>query len=68
MYPRLADDALEQADKRAYRVAVGHLRAARRDANAADRSEVFAGHLARLRERNRRRPPLIAMLDTAGMT
>jgi hypothetical protein len=68
VYLRLADEALEQADKRAYRVAVRHLKAARRSANAADRTGAFSGHLAGLRERNRRRPTLIAMLDKAGMT
>jgi hypothetical protein len=68
VYLRLADEALEQADKRAYRVAVRHLKAARRAAKTADRSEQFAAHLAGLRERNRRRPTLIAILDTAGMT
>lgn len=48
VYLRLADEALEQADKRAYRVAVRHLKAARRAANAADRSGAFSGHLAGL--------------------
>lgn len=68
VYLRLANDALEQADKRAYRVAVRHLKAARRAATAADRPEAFTAHLAGLRDRNRRRPTLIAMLDKAGMT
>jgi uncharacterized Zn finger protein len=67
VYLRLADDALEQADKRAYRVAVRHLKAARRTAAAADRTTAFREHLAGLRERNRRRPTLISMLDKAGL-
>jgi hypothetical protein len=67
VYLRLADDALEQADKRAYRVAVRHLKAARRTAAAADRTTAFREHLAGLWERNRRRPTLISMLDKAGL-
>ncbi len=67
VYLRLADEALEHADKRAYRVAVRHLEAARRTAAAADRTTAFREHLAGLRERNRRRPALISMLDKAGL-
>ncbi|MFT3851307.1 MAG: hypothetical protein QM733_00980 [Ilumatobacteraceae bacterium] len=58
---------MQQADKRAYQVAVRHLKAARRAATAADRQADFAEHLTALRERNRRRPSLIAMLDKAGL-
>jgi uncharacterized Zn finger protein len=67
VYQRLADEALDHADKRAYRAAVRYLKAARRAAAAADRSVDFTLHVAALRERNRRRPTLIAMLDKAGM-
>jgi uncharacterized Zn finger protein len=67
VYLRFADDALERADKRAYRTAVRHLKAARRAATAADALPHFDGYLAALRERNRRRPSLIAMLDKAGL-
>lgn len=67
VYLRLADDMLVRADKRAYRDAVGHLKAARRAATAADRPAEFADHLTGLRERNRRRPSFMAMLDKAGL-
>ncbi|MFN7149296.1 MAG: hypothetical protein ACK4V6_07425 [Microthrixaceae bacterium] len=67
VYLRLADDGLERADKRAYRDAVRHLKAARRAASAADRADEFTERLRDLRERNRRRPSFMAMLDTAGL-
>ena len=67
VYLRLADGALERADKRAYRNAVRHRKAARRAATAADRLDEFTERLADLRERNRRRPSLMAMLDKAGL-
>jgi uncharacterized Zn finger protein len=67
VYLRLADDVLVQTDKRAYRDAVNHLKAARRAAVAADRSAEFAEHLAGLRERNRRRPTFMRMLDKAHL-
>lgn len=67
VYLRLTDDMLVRADKRAYRDAVRHLKAARRAAAAADRPAEFADHLAGLRERNRRRPSFMAMLDKAGL-
>jgi hypothetical protein len=67
VYQRLADEALDHADKRAYQAAVRYLKAARRAAAAADRSPDFTQHVTALRERNRRRPSLIAMLDKAGM-
>lgn len=68
VYLRLADEALGQADKRAYRAAVRHLQAARRAATAADRTPEFDEHLATLREQHRRRPTLIALLDKARLT
>jgi hypothetical protein len=67
VYQRLAEEALDHADRRAYQAAVRYLKAARRAATAADRSPEFTLHVAALRERNRRRPTLIAMLDKAGM-
>jgi len=67
VYLRLADEVLVRADKRAYRDAVRHLKAARRAATAADRTDEFTEHLGGLRERNRRRPSFMAMLDKAGM-
>ncbi len=67
VYLRLADEVLVRADKRAYRDAVRHLKAARRAAGAADRTAEFTEHLTGLRERNRRRPSLMAMLDKADL-
>jgi uncharacterized Zn finger protein len=67
VYFRLADGALERADKRGYREAVGYLKAGRRAATAADRAGDFAEHLDGVRERNRRRPTFMAMLDKAGL-
>ena len=67
VYLRLADEVLVRADKRAYRDAVRHLAAARRAATAADRTDEITEHLGGLRERNRRRPSFMAMLDKAGL-
>jgi hypothetical protein len=67
VYLRLADEVLVRADKRSYRDAVRHLKAARRAATAADRTAEFTEHLTGLRERNRRRPSFMAMLDKAGL-
>jgi len=43
------------------------LKRARRAAHAAGQSDAFATTLADLRERHRRRPTLIAMLDKAAL-
>lgn len=67
VYLRLADHVLGQSDKRAYETAVRHLKAARRAATAAGRLEEFNSHLADLRERNRRRPSFMTMLDKGGL-
>jgi hypothetical protein len=67
VYQRLADDVLVKADKRAYRDAVRRLEAARRAATAAERVDGFEQHMSDLRERHRRRPTLVAMLDKAGL-
>jgi uncharacterized Zn finger protein len=67
VYLRLADDVVGRADKRVYRDAVRYLKSARRAASAAERLGEFNEHLAELRERNRRRPSFMAMLDKAGL-
>jgi len=67
VYLRLADEVLERADKRAYRDAVRLLKAARRAATASECMDEFGEHLSDLRERNRRRPSFMAMLDKAGL-
>jgi hypothetical protein len=67
VYLRLADDVLALADKRAYRDAVRYLEAGRRAATAAARQDEFTQHLTELRDRNRRRPSFMAMLDKAGL-
>lgn len=67
VYVRLADEVLVRADKPAYRDAVRQLKAARRAATAADRTDEYTEHLGALRERNRRRPSFMAMLDKAGL-
>jgi hypothetical protein len=67
VYLRLADGSLVTADRRAYRVALRHLKAARRAARVADRTDEFTEHVRELREQHRRRPSLIEMLDKAGL-
>lgn len=67
VYLRLADEVLGRANKRAYRDAIRLLKAARRAATAADRLDRFGDYLTGLRERNRRRPSFMAMLDKAGL-
>ena len=68
VYLRLADAALVTANRRAYWVAVRHLKAARRSATAAGGTAAFADHLAALRGQYRRRPSLIEMLDQADLS
>jgi hypothetical protein len=67
VYLRVADVALLDANKRAYRQATSLLKTARRAANKAGLEGMFDEKLADLRERHRRRPTLIAMLDKAGL-
>lgn len=67
VYLRLVDLALLDANKGAYKEGVRHLKAARRAATSADRAPEFTENLNDLRERNRRRPTLMAMLDKAGL-
>lgn len=67
VYVRLADSALTQANKNAYRIAVGHIKAAQRAATRADLDRAFTENMGMLRERYRRRPTLIAMFDKAKL-
>lgn len=67
VYLRLTDAALITANRGAYRVAVRHLKAARRAATAAGETDTFLDHVVALREQHRRRPSLIEMLDKAGL-
>ena len=66
VYQAVAEEVLETADRRAYSDGVRILKKAAKSARAAGRAEDFAKHIAGLRERYRRRPTLIAMLDKAG--
>ena len=67
VYQRVADQVLEKTDRRAYAGAVRILKRARDAATAADDLHAFNQHIAKLREQQRRRPTLIAMLDKAGL-
>jgi len=67
VYQRIADEELETADRRAYRSAARVLQRAQAAAQAAGEHAVFAEYLTRLRERYRRRPTLIAILDKANL-
>jgi hypothetical protein len=67
VYQRVADRTLEQTDRRAYAAAVRILKHARDAAKAAHDLESFSQYIATLREQQRRRPTMIAMLDKAGL-
>jgi hypothetical protein len=67
VYQRIADEVLERADRRAYRSAARILERARGAAQPAGELDAFAEYLTGLRERYRRRPTLIAILDKAGL-
>lgn len=67
VYQRIADEVLERADRRAYRSAARILERAQAVAQAAGELDTFADYLTRLRERHRRRPTLIAILDKANL-
>jgi len=67
VYWRLIDSALETTDRRAYAAAVRLLKQARDVAAAGGDVEAFEVRLLALRERHRRRPSLIAMLDKAKL-
>jgi uncharacterized Zn finger protein len=67
VYVRLADRELETADRSAYTRATRLLKKASRVAALSDRTaDEFTDYLQVLRDRYRRRPTLIAMLDNAG--
>lgn len=66
-YMLVADELLLETGRRSYARAVPVLKRARRAAEAAGQGEWFATQVADLRERHRRRPTLIAMLDKAGI-
>jgi uncharacterized Zn finger protein len=66
-YVLVVDEILLETGRRSYARAIPVLKRARRAADAAGQSEWFATRLADLRERHRRRPTLIAMLDKASL-
>lgn len=63
---RLADEVLLTPDRRAYVKATRVLKRVRAAARAAGQRDRFDETLLALRDRHRRRPSLIAMLDKAG--
>jgi len=67
VYWRLIDSTLETADRRAYSGAVRLLKRARDAAAAGGEVQAFEARLLALRDRHRRRPSLIAMLDKAKL-
>jgi uncharacterized Zn finger protein len=67
VYLQLADAALVEANKNAYRTGVKHLKAARSAAAEAGVATDFDARMAVLREQHGRRPTLIAMLDKAKL-
>jgi hypothetical protein len=67
VYERIADEVLERADRRAYHSAARILQRARAAAQAAGELDAFDEYLAGLRERYRRRPTLMEILDKAGL-
>lgn len=67
VYLQLADRELETTGRAAYTRATRILKRAVRVAANADRTAEFSDHMQMLRDRHRRRPTLIAMLDKAGL-
>ena len=67
VYRRIADEVLEHAERRAYHSAARILQRARAAAQAAGELDAFAEYLTGMRERYRRRPTLIAILDKARL-
>ncbi len=67
VYLRLADSALQAANRNAYRTAVRHLQAAGRCASRANLDAALHQHMVNLRNVHRRRPTFIAMLDKAKL-
>ena len=68
VYQRVIEHVLATTDRRAYQQAVRILKRADTAARAADQADTFAVYLAELRERHRRRPTLITLLDKARLT
>jgi uncharacterized Zn finger protein len=67
VYLRLADLELETTGRAAYQRAVAILKKATRAATAAGQVPAFEDHMVDLRERNRRRPTLIELLNRARL-
>ena len=67
VYFKLADVELETTGRTAYTRAAMLLREARRAADAANRRQEFSQHVAALRDRFRRRPALIEILDRSAL-
>ncbi len=67
VYLRLADQELETTGRAAYQRAVAILQKAARAAEAAEQTSAFDDHMAALRERNRRRPTLVELLNRARL-
>lgn len=66
-YMLLAEEQLLQTGRRAYAGAIAMLKRARRAAAAAGKEQWFTDQIAALREKHRRRPALIEMLDKAKL-
>ena len=67
IYLRLADLELQDAGRPAYTRAVAILKKAARAVKADDREDEFTEHVAMLRDRHRRRPTFVSLLDKAGL-
>jgi len=67
LYMLVAGEELLQTGRRAYARAIAMLKRARRAAGAAEQDRWFSEQLVNLRERHRRRPALIQMLDKAKL-
>ena len=67
VYVSLADTELETTNQKAYQRAARILTDAKRAADAAGRTAAFHDHITTLREKHRRRPTLIKILDKAGL-
>jgi hypothetical protein len=68
VYLRVADEILQETDRRAYARAVRLLKLARSVAEAAGERHVFDRRVSGWRERYRRRPTMIAMFDKANLS
>jgi uncharacterized Zn finger protein len=63
----IAEEDLLQTGRRAYARAIAMLKRAGRAASTAGQDRWFSEQLVNLRERHRRRPALIEMLDKAKL-